>query len=366
MQQKEESTKIILERLLIEMGKLQVYYHSLIFSGTFIAVFLFVGSFAFIDSWWCRTAAVCLSLSLLLGSAWIYLKAYRELNNEMCFYKDVLGIPTGKKKAPVIQGFTYIWRLSGNLYFLCFITGLLLSLAIVGHLQNNYENNSFSTLSRKVVGQNRPMPEDSIFIRSMALSHQLLACGSYSVVLCRILQNLHYNTRLLQMKVRDNQACHTVLEVQSSTGWVVLDPLYNLYFKRPDGRLASFDDVSHSWDSFYHAQAPANYNTRYDYAGARYTNWNSFPVVMPLLKRILGIFMEKERLAHFSLRVYFVKKYMILKYISLMLLIFAFSRLTGRIFEIWKRSRNRKANAIKSKLRKIPAFEVSWPGSSVN
>jgi hypothetical protein len=72
------------------------------------------------------------------------------------------------------------------------------------------------------------------------------ACGSYSFVLCRLLQDLKYTVRVAEMRGETDLTCHILVEVESSRGWVVLDPLYDLYFVKPDGHLASFDDVSES------------------------------------------------------------------------------------------------------------------------
>ena len=46
---------------------------------------------------------------------------------------------------------------------------------------------------------------------------------------------------------------------------------------------------------------------------------------MPILKRLLGYFMDRESLAHFSLRVYFLRKYRVMEYIILVALLFSFT-----------------------------------------
>ncbi len=65
---------------------------------------------------------------------------------------------------------------------------------------------------------------------------------------------------------------------------MVLDPSYDLVFRKPDGNFASFSDVNSNWN-WYKNQPPKDYNTDYKYEEVRYTNWNKIPLIMPTLKR---------------------------------------------------------------------------------
>ncbi|HEY4286640.1 MAG TPA: T9SS type A sorting domain-containing protein [Puia sp.] len=156
-----------------------------------------------------------------------------------------------------------------NPYFLSFLAGLLLSLLIFVHLQDRYENTLFNTLSRQV-SQNAPSKEeDSILICAMNTCYEMLktrstifdhtlekswisnyfhplsadliaadrAGGSYSLVLCRLLQVMNYRARLVQTNSEED---HILVEAHTSKGWVVLDPLNNLYSARPDGNSYHF------------------------------------------------------------------------------------------------------------------------------
>jgi hypothetical protein len=91
----------------------------------------------------------------------------------------------------------------------------------------------------------------------------------------------------------------------------VLDGSYNLAFKKPDGSLASFSDVMNDWN-YYKKQAPENYNFNYRYEGVRYTNWDKVPVVLPLVKSVLSVFMGKEELETLSIRTFFLRKFKVL------------------------------------------------------
>jgi hypothetical protein len=286
----------------------------------------------------------------------------------MHFYKILPELKSEKIRIPVQKGLTYIRKAVGSAYFLSFISGLLIALLLVTHFLDEYENSFFSALSGKVFEKGRITSDDSVFLRSLHLCHNTLdtrtavfgnsnetswinrslhplssdliaadgACGSYSNILCRMLQEQGYKVRMLQMKDKDGQVCHILLEALSAHGWVVLDPLYDLYFVTPDRRLASFDEVAGNW-TYYCRQLPANYDRRYAYAGVRYTNWNKIPIAMPILKKILGYFMDRESLAHLSLRVYFLRKYRVMEYIILAALLFAFT--SFKWDQLWRLNR---------------------------
>lgn len=142
------------------------------------------------------------------------------------------------------------------------------------------------------------------------------ACGSYAVVMARLLEELNIDTRIVQMKVGEVYGGHNIVEARYKDNWIVLDPLYDLYFTRPDATLASFNDVQHNWN-YYTAQLPKGYDMRYSYEHARYTNWNKIPVLMPLLKGILNVFMGKEKADTFSLRAITLRKFWVFFLVTL-------------------------------------------------
>jgi hypothetical protein len=146
------------------------------------------------------------------------------------------------------------------------------------------------------------------------------ACGSYSVVLARLLKSMGYTVRIPQMIVNGQPAGHILVEVYSNGRWVVMDPLYDLYFVKPGGDLASFADVSRNWN-YYKSQVPAEYNPDYTYQGVQYTNWNKVPVLMPAVHRVLSVFMNEHALATLSLRSYALRKYQMLDCILLLLIV---------------------------------------------
>lgn len=121
------------------------------------------------------------------------------------------------------------------------------------------------------------------------------ACGSYSLVLARILQNYHYPVRIAQMKAHGKYGSHNVIEANINTRWIVLDPLFNTYFVKPSGTvLASFDDVKNNW-GYYQKQLPKGYDSSYRYEDARYTNWSKIPLYRPHSKKSLIFFWAKKK-----------------------------------------------------------------------
>ena len=227
-----------------------------------------------------------------------------------------------------------------NLYFLVFINGFLLAFFIFCRVQADYENRLFADVASIVTRGEEQSGQGNLIKTAVKITNRLLqrrsdvfngqapggflddmihplsadmmtaegACGSYSAVLCRVLNTMGITTRIAQMKVNGKYGGHIITEAKTANGWVVLDPLYNLYFTRPDGKMAGFSEVSSMWQ-WYKKQVPADYNPSYNYAGVQYTNWNKIPVVMPAVKMLLAFFIKKEQLETISLRSYFLEKY---------------------------------------------------------
>jgi len=154
------------------------------------------------------------------------------------------------------------------------------------------------------------------------LANQLLgegACGSYSMVLARLLESYDYPVRIGQMKVRGLFGGHIIVETRIGGNWVVLDPLYDLAFRRPDSSLAGFADLHDQWRDFA-PQAPPGYDTSYRYEAIRYTNWNKIPLVMPATRKLLSLVLGEQRTANICLRMYLLRGYDLCFYIALIIL----------------------------------------------
>lgn len=111
------------------------------------------------------------------------------------------------------------------------------------------------------------------------------------------------------MKAYGRFRAHNIIEAYTDTSWVVLDPKFGTYFVKPLSEgLASFNDVKDNWN-YYKKQLPSGYNNSYMYADVRYTNWDKIPIILPVFKKMLTVFLGKERSDQVSLRVHFLRVY---------------------------------------------------------
>ena len=244
-------------------------------------------------------------------------------------------------------------RIIRNLYFLAFLNGFLIATLFYFRMEANYEEELFSAIRLNIANKvNLKDNQDSIVIKVMQGCNSLLgnranffrgqnldgfkvdylhptsidlmtangACGSYAMVLARIFQNYNFSVRIAQMKANGTFAAHNVVEVRTNNGWAVLDPLFNVYFKRPGTGLASFADVKNNWN-YYSKQLPKGYDPNYKYEDVRYSNWGKIPLLMPALKKMLDIVIGKQKADTISLRIYFLRMYDFYFYMILVLYI---------------------------------------------
>lgn len=237
-------------------------------------------------------------------------------------------------------------------FFLIFLNGFILALIGYFYTENNYEEKIFDALSIQVTQTTTSQKTDSILLTSLHVTHELEkyrlsvfgnkdirtfksdlirpvtfdlitgngACGSFSYVLARILNQLSIPTRFAQMKVNGEFGGHIVVEAFNGSNWVVLDPSYDLAFRKENGGLASFAEVQHDWLK-YSKQVPQDYNASYSYSDVQYTNWNKIPVVMPAIKEVLNITMGEKQADEFSIRNLFLRKFQFLFRLSLVVYI---------------------------------------------
>lgn len=252
-----------------------------------------------------------------------------------------------------------------NLYFLMFLNGFLLASLFYFRMEAAYENGLFLSIKTSIDSKvDANDTQDSIVVKAMNACNALMvdraaafknrnpmgpqydffhpasvdlmtaggACGSYSEVMARILQTYDYPIRIAQMKANGVFADHNVVEVKTNTGWVVLDPTFDSYFVRPDGRLASFNDVKNNW-SYYAKQVPPGYDLAYHYEDVRYSNWHKIPVLFPAIKGALNVIIGKEKADGISIRTYLLNIYTIYFYLALLLVIPVMFVTTKRIIK---------------------------------
>lgn len=248
------------------------------------------------------------------------------------------------------MGHRYPFRIIGqafrNLYFLMFLNGFLLASLFYFKMESFYEDGLFASIKSTIDGQiDADDTPDSVAVKAMTTCYHLMnnkgsifskgdlgpeadvihstdidlmttrgACGSYSQVLARILKTYHFPVRIAQMKADGYFGAHNIVEAKIGDNWVVLDPTFNLYFTRPDARLASFGDVRDNW-KYYSKQVPVGYNPIYRYEDVRYTNWTKIPVISPALRSLLTLVIGREKTNTFSMRTLFMNTYQVYLYV---------------------------------------------------
>ena len=250
-----------------------------------------------------------------------------------------------------------IRRVFGNLYFLTFLNGFLLASLIYFKMEASYEKELFHAIHTDIGNKiTATDSQDSVVAKAMHVCHNLMdtrgdvfkgsdfqglksgmidptsfdlmtasgACGSYSMVLARVLQGYKYDVRIAQMKSNGSFAAHNIVEAKTNHGWVVLDPLFDAYFVTPSRQLASFSEVKDNW-SYYKSQLPAGYDMNYRYEDVRYSNWSKIPILLPSIKKMLDLTVGKENADTISLRTYFLRKYVLCFDLFLILFVLVFS-----------------------------------------
>jgi hypothetical protein len=250
-----------------------------------------------------------------------------------------------------------IRRIFGNLYFLTFLNGFLLASLIYFKMEASYEKELFHAIHTDIGNKISPNDsQDSVVAKAMHVCHNLMnirgdvfkgsdfqglksgmidptsfdlmtasgACGSYSMVLARVLQGYKFDVRIAQMKSKGSFAAHNIVEAKTAHGWVVLDPLFDTYFINPLRQLASFSEVKNNWN-YYKSQLPPAYDMNYRYEDVRYSNWSKIPVLLPSVKKILDLTVGKEKADAISLRTYFLRKYNLCFNLFLIIFIVVFS-----------------------------------------
>ena len=159
-----------------------------------------------------------------------------------------------------------------------------------------------------LAASNRALGRSTGRSRAWPFSHSLTgrlveggSCGTHSGVLARALQLADIDVRVVQLEAHGNPGAHIVVSAHLDGRWAVLDPLFDMAFVDPQGRLAGVDDLQTDWDR-YAEQVPERYNLAANYHAVRYTNWRKIPVVMPALRAVLAALWGESQIETFSLR----------------------------------------------------------------
>jgi hypothetical protein len=207
-------------------------------------------------------------------------------------------------------------------HILTFIMGACIALACYFLIQDSYEARIFKALSKTVLAKSGSESRDAKIIAAVEVTYSILkarsnvfvnspgeepagsligdliaadgACGSYAKVVTRLLSELDIECRISQL----NNGKHIIAEAYGDNNWIAIDPSYNLVFvdKYFSNKFASIEEISFNWN-YYKDQVPASYNPAYNYESYTYTNWNKIPVLMPMLKGIINIFTDADKVS---------------------------------------------------------------------
>jgi hypothetical protein len=147
------------------------------------------------------------------------------------------------------------------------------------------------------------------------------ACGGYSKVLARHLQLNGYKVRIAQLKVPVvGYGGHNVVEYFSKilNKWILIDPLFNMFIKLPNGHPASIKEIMENW-SFCSKQMPYDYSVKFKFLGVRYTNWEKLGFVSASAYNSIAYAFGKDYAESIALRPYFLSMY---KFVTLYLIFF--------------------------------------------
>jgi hypothetical protein len=264
-----------------------------------------------------------------------------------------------------------------SFYFIC---GFFLGLILYFYTEDQYEKELFGALANNIKAQaGNQFHNESVVLSANHLVHALEqdrqaafsgmrlngfkarylqpitydlmtgkgACGSNSRVLARLLIEMDYPVRIAQMKVNNNYGGHIVVEANVKGKWVVLDPLYDLSFRKTNGEMASFNEVGKDWANFKN-QLPEGYNPAYNYQGVRYTNWDKVPVLLPALYKTLTVVKGQQWADQVSLRVIILRKFRFF----LILSIAGFALLLSTRIRLLKRKRT-SADPVRGKMLQV-------------
>jgi hypothetical protein len=240
-----------------------------------------------------------------------------------------------------------------NIKLLFFLNGFLVASILYFKMEDTYECAVFGAIAKNITRDSiGKFDKDTFIVRAITLAnsfeHNRLdafkykhvdgfkayffhpvtidlmtgqgACGSASAILGRILKAYNYKVRFAQMITSSNKVGHIIIEVKKEENWIVLDPLFNVYFKDSLGNFASFKDVSLHWN-YYKNQLPQSYPLEYNYKAVRYTNWQKIPYLGSFVKNCIGFFIGDQAAQEISIRPYLLRSYKLAYWLCMLLFI---------------------------------------------
>jgi len=115
-------------------------------------------------------------------------------------------------------------------------------------------------------------------------------CGSSSRVVLALLDAVGIPSRSLVLRDENGQRVHAVVNALIEGKWAVADPLYGIVFKRPDGELATAEELRDDPSLFESnvRQNPSYPRHLFTYDNFALLNWNKVPVLLPAVRWVLA------------------------------------------------------------------------------
>lgn len=182
------------------------------------------------------------------------------------------------------------------------------------------------------------------------------ACGGYSLFLARLLKKMGYHIKTVQVKVNGKYGGHITLGVVDGNRLLLVDPLYDLYYKDSLGHMVDIHEVAKNW-SYYVKQVPPNYNHNYDYqSGWRYTNWDKLGIISRGIYKVGVKIFGKERVDNYAFTDHFSalsRNYFILSFLGFILFT------SFLVWELYKHQKFRTWQNGQKKKEAIPDSQLS-------
>lgn len=149
-------------------------------------------------------------------------------------------------------------------------------------------------------------------------------CGSYTLFLARLLKNMGYKVKIVQLKVNGVWGGHITLGIENGNKLLLVDPLFNCSFRDSSNHLSDIHTVASNW-GYYSKNLPKEYKSEYDYqSGWRYTNWDKFGFISRGIYNTGVFIFGKSRMDNLSVHYYYLglsKIYFISSFLGFLLFI---------------------------------------------
>jgi hypothetical protein len=229
-------------------------------------------------------------------------------------------------------------RKSVTRYIYLFLSGFFLMMAISFYMDYSFEEEILGNLADHVRSVSPNQDPETLIITALNVSNYLEArtteifqnkdfeslkvklmstsfsaynygggaCGSYTLFLARLLKNMGFKEKIVQLKVNGVWGGHITLGIESGRKLLLVDPLFKCSFKDSSGHLSDIHLVANNWDK-YKQQVPSNYDMAYNYqSGWRFTNWDKFGFLSRSIYKAGVFIFGKTKMDNLSVHYYYL------------------------------------------------------------